>query len=197
MIKQLSYNITSFLVSEKIIESQEAEIYRYGLKRLFINGISILFVCFIAIIIHKWFESLFFFIGLMPIRAIAGGYHANTPRSCNLLSLTAYLCGLILIDFLFKNQSLCLFGIISIMILLCIYIYAPVDHVNRKLTEAECRQGKKVALRIATIMIITVLTSIIVSKSNSLLATGILTGLLTASISLVVGHFKRRGEKNV
>lgn len=196
MVKQLSNNITSFLVHENIIKSDEVEIYRYGIKQLLINGITIITVCIIATIIQKWIETVFFFVGLMPIRAVAGGYHASTPGRCNLLSLSVYLSSIVMIDFLSENASFWLYGFVSTIILLSIYIFAPVDHVNRKLTEDECRKCKKLSMGMATIIIISIMTSTIAFNAKSLVATGTLMGALIASVSIIIGNYKRRGERN-
>lgn len=196
MVKQLSDNMTSFLVNEKIIKSDEKEIYKYGIKRLFISGITFIAVCIIATILHKWFATVFFFFGLMPIRAVAGGYHASTPGRCNLLSLGVYLSNIIMIDFLSENASLGLYGIVSAIILLSIFLFAPVDHKNRKLSIEEHRDSKKLSRGMAVIIVISIFLSVVAFRVNSVIATGTLMGAFSASISIIIGNYKRRSEKN-
>ena len=196
MIKQLSCSITAYFVNENIIKSEEEEIYRYGIQRLLIKGITIITVCAISTVLQKRIETVFFFIGLMPIRAVAGGLHASTPRRCNLLSFIVYLSGIAMIDLISENASLWLYVIMSTVILLSIYFFAPVDHLNRRLTEAESRESKKISLALASLIVISMLICAVVFGANNLIVSGTLMGAFIASASIIIGKYKRRGERN-
>ena len=91
MIKQLSNSITSFLVQENIIEYSEAEIYSYGTEQIIINLSVFIIIGLGATMFGVWPSTIFFFTGFMPLRLVAGGYHAKTPQKCNILSLLMIL----------------------------------------------------------------------------------------------------------
>jgi accessory gene regulator B len=80
MIKQLAISIASFLVRENIIDKDDADIYSFGAEQILINLTTFLTVAIISSVFDIWLEAIFFFIGLMPIRLVAGGYHAKTHR---------------------------------------------------------------------------------------------------------------------
>jgi len=100
MIKQFANMITYFLIQEEIIRGDDAEIYRYGTEQILINLMTFSVIGVFATIAEMWIETLFFFVGLIPIRMVAGGYHATTPRRCNALTFLVYDVNMIFIRFI-------------------------------------------------------------------------------------------------
>lgn len=87
MITQLSYNIASYFVKEKIVEESDADIYRYGIETIFCSIFDILIVLFVGVIFGKILNALFFFCLFCVLRKLSDGYHAETFEKCKILMM--------------------------------------------------------------------------------------------------------------
>lgn len=190
MVKQLSSHITSFLIRENIIKDDDAEIYLYGIKHIIINFITFVIVSVLAILFHTVLATIFFFLGFIPIRIIAGGFHAKTAMRCNALSLVIYSISMYIIYLVQVHITGLAFLTIGILIFLIIFSLGPVDHKNRTLDESEYEQAKKQS-RIACLSILGLCLILYLLKISNVIITGVLMGSLTASISLVIGKIVR------
>jgi accessory gene regulator B len=196
MIKQMSNRITAYLIQGNIIDEAEAEIYQYGIKHIIINMVTLIIVSLLATVGHTWIATIFFFVGFMPIRLIAGGYHAKTPLGCNILSLVIYSMNMILVYSAYVYVTDAIVISTGTIISIIIFIIAPVDHKNRTLEAREYSIVKK-RCRIMGLLIISlgVIMSLL-PETNHIAITGTIMGSLTASISLVIGRIIRGGEFN-
>jgi accessory gene regulator B len=196
MIKQMSNRITAYLIQGNIIDEAEAEIYQYGIKHIIINMVTLIIVSLLATVGHTWIATIFFFVGFMPIRLIAGGYHAKTPLGCNILSLVIYSMNMILVYSAYVYVTDAIVISTGTIISIIIFIIAPVDHKNRTLEAREYSKAKK-RCRIMGLLIISlgVIMSLL-PETNHIAITGTIMGSLTASISLVIGRIIRGGEFN-
>lgn len=196
MIKQLANSIASFLVRENVIEKDDADIYSYGAEQMMINAITFVTVGLLASIFDIWQEAIFFFLGLMPIRLVAGGYHANTPQRCNVLSLFVFAANMIFINLLERYMTKEIIIVISFLIVWMIFSYAPVDHKNRVLVNEDYIQAKRHSRYIVLILVGFCIGMAWIFENYLIIPLSIIMGALNASISLVLGHNIRKGEKN-
>ena len=195
MIKQFANMITSFLIQEGIIRGDDAEIYRYGTEQILINLMTFSVIGVFATITEMWIETLFFFVGLIPIRMVAGGYHATTPRRCNALTLLVYDVNMIFIRFIGNYMTYPLIYTIYVIILVIIFRFAPVDHKNMALNDVELIKARKFSRIIGVVIIgFCIGISALFKSSNSFLIS-MMMGALTASVSLFIGSLARGGEK--
>lgn len=192
MVKQLSGHITTILVRENIIKDEDSEIYLYGIKHILINLITFIIVGILAIVFQTLTATIFFFFGFMPIRMIAGGFHANTPMRCNVLSLVIYSINMYLIYLVQAYVSGLEFLVTGIVIIAIIIIVGPVDHKNRVLDRKEYERAKKQS-RIVCLMILGLCLILYSLEANKIFIIGALMGSLTASISLIIGKIVRGG----
>jgi len=193
MLNQFAQTITSFLLSEKVINESEKEIYLYGTEQVLVNGITFLAVGVIASITGIWIETIFFMIGLIPIRIKAGGFHASTPIRCNLLTFTVYITNMILIVQIRHFINMRIIYVLAGFVFSSIYVFAPVDHKNMKL-ENENRDRAKNQSRIVGIIV--TVSSIGLTLVNLEIATSIIMGAVTASVSLIIGSIIGNCETN-
>ena len=196
MIKQFAGTITSFLIHENIINEDDYEIYNYGTEQILINLATLLVVSIIATITNSWVETIFFLIGMVPIRAVAGGFHANTQMRCNVLTVFVFILNISIINLLKNYINFYLLLALLSFILFSIIKYAPVDHKNMELKEEEFISSKRKS-RIIGITIYCVCISLALAfNSNNLFIISTTMGALTASISLIIGSMMQGGERN-
>jgi accessory gene regulator B len=196
MIKQFAGTITSFLVHDNIIKEEDREVYQYGTEQILINLIALAVVCIIAFSTNSWKQAIFWLCGMLPIRTVAGGYHANTPVRCNILTVTIFLLNMIVIN-VFKRYMMPVILLCCIcMIFISIMIFAPVDHKNKVLEQNEYLIAKRKSRIIGTaIVVLCSVLWIILGERNVILISTIM-GAFTASVSLIIGSIKRGGGKD-
>lgn len=77
-----------------------------------------------------------------------------------------------------------------------VFSYAPVDHKNRVLEAEDYIQAKRYSRYIVLILVGICIGMAWIFENNLIIPLSIIMGALTASISLVLGHNIRKGEKN-
>lgn len=196
MIKQFATTITSFLIHENITEESDSEIYQYGLEQLLINLRMFLIISLIAFFVDMMMETIFIFIGLIPIRMIAGGYHAKTPLRCSLLTISVYLLDLVLVITLSNyaaNYYILLIGMVSFIL---IFRFAPVDNKNKRLNHKEFIKSKLQSRMIILILSGLCIIYILLFRRINTIVISTIIGILTAALSLVIAIMKRGGDKS-
>ena len=149
----------------------------------------------LATITGTWIETIFFFAGLIPIRMVAGGYHAKTPRRCNVLTFSVYIANMILIHLMGNHMMYLLSYTGYAIILTIILLFAPVDHKNRVLDGVEITKARRDSRIIGAVIIGFCMVIPALFKSENIFSTSMMMGALTASVSLFIGSLARGGEK--
>ncbi|MDF1618200.1 accessory gene regulator ArgB-like protein [Petrocella sp. FN5] len=196
LIKQFAKTLTSFFMHEMIIESEDYEVYLYGTEQLLINLSILLVVITTSAITGWWKETFFFFFGIIPIRVVAGGYHASTPFRCNILTIVVYIVNLLLINALVSRMTVLVLIMMFGFIVLSVFRIGPVDNKNREIKNREYesvwKRSKKVCIFIVMICVVQLL--LLGPQSSILMST--LMGAVVATISLIIGSIVRGGERN-
>lgn len=195
-MKQFANAITSFLLDEKIIEIDELEIYRYGTEQILINFMVFVSISIVAAIYNLWIATISMFVGFMPIRMIAGGYHANTIRKCNILTFSVYISNMFAIQKLRDEITYPQFGMLCLITVILIFLFAPVDHRNREIRKEKKEHVKRYSKVIATVLATFSIIMVAVSNEIDIIPLGTMMGAFTASVSLFIGSIKRRRERN-
>ncbi len=196
MIKQFAGTITSFLVHDNIIDEDDQEIYQYGTEQILIN-ISMLAVIFvIAFTTNSWIQTFFWLCGMLPIRAIAGGYHASSPIKCNLLTVSVFIINIVTINLLKNYMTIYLISFLLGIILFSILWFAPVDHKNKVLDREAYLIAKKKSYISGIVIVGLCLIFALVVGTRSVVTISTMMGAFTASISLIIGSIIRGGEKD-
>ena len=196
MIKQFAGTITSFLVHDNIIDEDDQEIYQYGTEQILIN-VSMLAVIFvIAFAKNSWIHTFFWLCGMLPIRAIAGGYHASSSIKCNLLTISVFILNMVTINLLKKYMTIYLILFLLGTTLFSIFRFAPVDHKNKVLEDEELLIAKRKSYISGIIIVGLCMMLALVIGIRSIITISTMMGAFTASISLIIGSIKRGGERN-
>ncbi|WP_314062562.1 accessory gene regulator B family protein [uncultured Vagococcus sp.] len=146
MISKLSNKIVTNWTKGSVIKKEHVSAYHYGCELFISDMISNIIVLSAAAMMGKVIEMLLFLVVFTYIRVACGGYHATSYKNCILIFTSSTIAFFLGINWLMAedlHQLLIVFAGISVLI---IFILAPVDHVNKPLTEEE-----KVAFRQKTI----------------------------------------------
>ena len=76
MIARISSRIVKALIENSIIETEENEVYQYGIEMVISTTIVILIVLCCGILFGELLSSIVFFIVFAFVRSSSGGYHA-------------------------------------------------------------------------------------------------------------------------
>ncbi len=196
MIRQFAGTITSFLVHDNIIAEEDREIYQYGTEQILINSSTLAVICIIAFCTNSWIQTVFWLCGMLPIRAVAGGYHANSPVKCNLLTVSVFILNMVTINILKIYMTNYLLYTSLCLILFSIIRFAPVDHKNKELEQKEFLIAKKKSRIIGSVIFVSCSALEANFGVSNIILISTMMGALTASISLIIGSIKRGGERN-
>ena len=129
------------------IDDERQEVVVYGAIMLLNICISILAVIFLGLIFGVLCEAILFSLVVSILRKYSGGIHASSPGKCAFFgAIISVGAGLIInhliygIDITIVMSFSILFLVISFLI---IYKYAPVDSINKPITDVKLRKQFK------------------------------------------------------
>lgn len=126
--------ITQCIAKNEKQDAEEIEIVRYGLEVLIMKILFFLIAIFIGIIIGKQEYCILFMLSFVPIRSLAGGYHADKRWKCALASLLMLALSIGLIYFSVHNSIV---GTVIMesapVILVALIVASPVETDNKPL----------------------------------------------------------------
>ena len=195
MSRQDDYNmdklVLKILLEEQKIQKEELELYQYCVQTMlfqcFVYGLIIL----LAVCMDCFATTLFYYLGFLPLRYTAGGFHARTHRGCLLLSIGIYWSSMVLLACLSTQLEKYLAAGMGISILLIVWKTAPIDHANRPFQKGELAYFRRKSLQA---MCFVTACSLFTSLLSVQLALAILLGTFCAAISLLLGKEQRRRE---
>ncbi len=183
---RLATTLTDKLHKEKIIQCDEMDVVHYGLEYLEMNFLGVLLTLLVGFLHGKMQEALILWIAMFPLRKNAGGFHANTRKSCFLISfIVLFLAFSILCKIQWSGSVLWLVRTLTWAIIFCL---APVECFNKQLEELE---KKKYGKRTRIVLLVEVVLSIVayLFHLNSLLR-GLTMCFSIIAVSLLAGKVK-------
>ena len=95
MIAQLSKRIASFFVHSKVIESENEQVYEYGLELLISTLLNSVIALVLALFSRTLWQCICFLVVFIFLRKSAGGFHAKTHLGC--CSILAAVLGIFIV----------------------------------------------------------------------------------------------------
>ncbi len=175
---------SNFLVKQHIIEPEDAEIQEYGLFCLVETVAFHLAQLLLAILVHRVPESLLFDATFLLLRSHTGGYHAETPARCFVLSIAVW-AGVIWMSQWVPTMLCLILGILSIG---AIWKLAPLPHENNPYSPERLRQ---VTIHMRVILLLFAgLTAILFALKWMIYARLVLLVLVCTAVSLYIAWRK-------
>ncbi len=126
---------------ERDVNINDKEIIIYGVEQMWLISINVLTFFLISVALHNILLGICFLMGFIPLRMLAGGYHASTKFRCYIVSNVIFCFSLILISK--SNIKFPALFIMSIGLGILIFIFSPVDTLERRLNTTEKLMIKK------------------------------------------------------
>jgi accessory gene regulator B len=184
--------LIDLMVSNKIIKSEETELYSYGLMQGTLMLLNIFTILIIGKILGMLWQSSVFMVTYFPLRTYAGGYHARTQLNCYISSVV--LIVMVLLGIRYMKWTNLIYITISIISGLTIYIFSPVEDSNKPIDDIGLKIFRKKSRIILIFELILLILFIFLRKNN--IAECILVSLFTVSVMLILGKIKCRLETN-
>lgn len=159
MISTLALRCARGLISHKLIDESERELYEYGFFILLSNLIYFLISCVVGAIAGVFVQSVIFYAAFMLIRQYAGGFHAGNEIQCEISTTTSIILSIIIIRLSSSFDLLLILLILGAIAATVIMIFSPLDTAQKRLSDIERRHYRKIScLIIAAYLIITALS---------------------------------------
>jgi accessory gene regulator B len=185
----MAKNVSSFFVSRGIILEEDREVYVFSFEILFSTLQSTIALAVLSLISGTVIATILFLIGFVPLRVIAGGYHAKNHFRCFLITMftyTAFLLLLFCIPVAYIIPIIYLSVFVSVVI---VFLFAPSEDSNKPLSDEEkilFRKRSRLAVILYTIFIVAI--SVIVTDKRYALYLAL--GVLSVGITLMANLFK-------
>ena len=152
MIDNLAKKITTKFIDNKIIKSDDREIYNYWFETTIVILLSYSLLFILSMIFNEFMSTLIFIISFSSFRKVCGGYHADNYLKCGIMSLASYLFLIFTIkklNIIFEISTLTLvLGALTIMFL------SPIQDDNKPFTDKQYKRFKIISKGLAAILII-------------------------------------------
>lgn len=169
------------LIRNGIIESSEEELYRFGMKQLFLSIVNIVTSLVIGAICGMLWQSILFSLAYIPLRRYAGGYHAKTPVRCYVLSVLLIISVLMFLKYVaFSKLAMAAILVLSALV---IVLKAPVESANKPLNDAEQNTYK---MKVRAILGLECLLTIALSTRFMYIATCITVAIGCSGLMLII-----------
>lgn len=136
--------ILSQLIKLNIIDSEDEDIYRFGLEGISLKLVHYLSYFLIATLLREWMRFLIFFSAFLLLRKNAGGYHAKTKGGCYVSSCLTVLCVIVCIKAsAYWQYAAPAVGIIMLLADAAVFALAPRGNRNRVFDREETAAFRK------------------------------------------------------
>lgn len=139
-MRNLAIHLANFVICYGKGNREDREIYEYGFQTGMETMLSFSICAILAQSIGMFKEGFLFFAIFIPLRAYAGGFHFDKYILC-LLSSCITFCVVLFMGKLI-NVSPVIFLLIPVL-LVCIRLFYPVEHINRLVDDEEEKYFKK------------------------------------------------------
>jgi accessory gene regulator B len=189
-MERISRHLTNWLVDKEVIQIEEKDVYEYGISQLMINILDTLSIFLLAIFFHKVVAACFYIICFCMLRKYAGGYHARRIIGCYIITVGSAFLMLIMISF--WSISIEIITAVWLVSGIIVFLFAPVQNVNKKLDDVECMEYRRRAIIIWILE--SALMWVLLRLGFSEVAEGILFGDILIVISMLVESSRREEE---
>ena len=185
-MKKLVNSYCNYLRKKMIIVSEEQmEICEYGLELIASGILNIIILVICSFCLHEEKFIVLYFLGFIPLRLFAGGYHADNHFNCCIIFAGIYLISVFLRYIAEPPLVLCFIVVETLLILLL----SPVESVNKQITSKRRRISRNRSIWILLANVVVCIVFLWVQPNNSYIEYYLISGFL-ASSTMIAGKIK-------
>lgn len=189
MIGNLSSKISDLLIRKSVIDSEDQELYVYGFFMLLSQLLYLIIACIFGLLFQCFLESAIFYFAFQLIRKYAGGYHASTEGRCEIMSTLSILACIVMIWLSRSYDFSLLLFCISLVAVLVIAVFCPLDTPEKPLSNKELKYFRKISWLILFIIAALIVVSYIFGWSYFF--SPCCMSLILESILIIAGKIKQ------
>ena len=91
MIKHAASTISSIWVKNGVADGADQECYRYGMELLLSTSVNVFLLFVVSVFFGHPLAFVPYLLSFIPLRLLAGDYHAKAHWSCVLITVSIYL----------------------------------------------------------------------------------------------------------
>ena len=186
LLARLAGKIGNNLVHSGVIKEEDAEIYIYGINQILTSVLNVSSALIIGLIFGVFPEIAVFMAAYIPLRSVAGGYHAKTPLSCYVFSVIMLI--VVSIGLKYLHLADWVYYAVFVAATLVVLVLSPVEDRNKPLAEIEQKVYKKRTMNIAAAVVMVCLALIVVGYDYLFVA--VVYSFVVLSFMLVAGKVK-------
>jgi len=186
LIKNLSAGIADFYVQKNIINSEEKEVYQWGVSLVLNDVVTFSLVLLLsALLSHIRFGAEFLAVFCLT-RIYCGGYHARKEYICRLTMIVVFLLVLSGAYILSDCSIYILLSVLTVSFLVLLPLI-PVKHPNKVMTDELKKKGRvRGSLSYIAFAVLSLLFYLFVSEIDAVL---IALSLSAVSVLAIIGTF--------
>lgn len=138
----LSEYIADFYVKKKIIQQDEKEVYKYGIKLILDDIFTFSLIIIISAICWEIRYSIEFLLTFCVTRVYCGGYHAKRSYVCKTMMIITFLW-VVMMSIWCKNIDLSIILTMQGVGFAILISFIPVKHPNKTLTFKQKQKNRK------------------------------------------------------
>ena len=148
--------IMDFIIHNRKIDDEEAEIVRYGLEMAVLKITFFVAALVVSLLMNSFWQFIIFISLFSLLRSYAGGYHAQTRIQCFVQSMLLIVSAIIIINISQKNTYIIVpLSVVALAASIIIWRIAPVDSKNKRLDfdeKAIMRRKTRITLMVEIII---------------------------------------------
>jgi len=192
MIARLSKNVSSLFIEKGIIAEEDRGVYVYSFEVLFSTLLSFVTVLALTLLSGTLIYTVQYLIGFIPLRRIAGGFHAKNYFRCFVIFVTVHFAFLVILSLMPVNYMAITIAFCMAVSLLSVHCFAPSEDKNKPISKSDKSKLRKRSY-IAIIVYIIAISVLAMIVPDRRMAFSVMMGVFTVAVSLLANFVKNRG----
>lgn len=187
--------IMDFIIHNKKIDDEEAEIVRYGLEVAVLKITFFAAALVVSLLMNSFWQFIIFISLFSLLRSYAGGYHAKTRIRCFVQSMLLIIVAIMIINISQKNTYIIVpLSVVALAASIIIWRIAPVDSKNKRLDfDEKAIMRRKTRITLMVEIIIGIASYFFNFKTISCAVT---LSIIASCVLLLAEHFKMERVKD-
>lgn len=186
--------ITNHFIKQGKISEEKANVYAYGFEILISTIIYTIIFLITATISGTLLESFLFWIGFFIVRTIAGGYHAKSYISCHILFMLNHIAFIAIVKLTPSSAIMFLALVFMLISTIILFIFAPVDHPNKRFTENEQKRFRISSLLYALLILLVMVLAFMFQFHSTIPFFSYTIGTFSATTSIMASKIIRQSK---
>lgn len=169
MLYKIADILTTLVLNYEEGSDENKELYIYGFQIIVSKGLTYIVLLLLGIVFGRIFEMLFFISFALLLRGYTGGYHLHNSLGCFISTIAISIISIFIAVNMKIQVAVILIPILLFLSSVCIFIFAPINHPNLRLTKQETKKCRMLSRRYLILELSFVLLLLILHAKESII----------------------------